>query len=190
MNRLILVAVGLGLLIANAIAIYRAVSSHDVPTELSAVTTARAGVETLPAHPVAAGELKLRDPPWTVVQKTKVSTVFQDSKIDYDPEFVSYDGTPVRISGVLFFVKEGLENGQVKWCVLMPPARFSCCGVSCDPRQELMFFVDCSKHLWPRPETKIMATVEGRLRLRHDDSSWCLYTLEDARVTPMAGSKP
>ena len=172
---------------ANAFAIYRALHSGDAfQAPVPKAAELPPAINPIAPSKGAAPEV-LTDLTWPVIQKTKVASIVGESRVDFAPELQFNDNKLVRVSGVLFFLKEGIQDGKVKWCVMMPPSRYSCCGISCDPRQELMFYVDCSKNPWPNPEAKMMAVVKGRLRLRHDDSLWCLYSLEDAEVTPLPG---
>ena len=185
MKRTPLVAVVVVIVAVNAFAIYRSMHAHDaVLAAMPSFAQLAPPVNLTPEKPAAA-EQKPVDLSWPVIQKTKLVNSLGDVRIDFAPEVQAADNCLVRVSGVLFFLKDGIKDGKVQWCVLMPPSRFSCCGITCDPRQELMFFVDCSKNPWPKPDTRMFAVVQGRMHLRHDDSSWSLYTLDEAVITPL-----
>ena len=193
MNKSALVIVILLILGINGIVIYRSMHANDIVLESippaatlpPAVNASTPG--SSPSLPVALQE-HVTDLPWPAIQTTKVINSLGGARVEFSPEMQACDNQIVRISGVLFFLKDGIENDKVKWCVMLPPSRFSCCGISCDPHQELMFYVDCSKNPWPKPDGKMLAVVQGRLHLRRDDSSWCLYTLENALVTPLTSN--
>jgi hypothetical protein len=119
---------------------------------------------------------------WAAMETAKVSDR-ADVQAAIPAEVLAQEGRRITMQGVVFQMNAGVEDGQVRWCVLMPPSRFGCCGISCDPRPELSVYVDCSKHPWPAGGAKQrMTTVEGVLRLDRTGGSWCLYTLEDAVV--------
>jgi hypothetical protein len=123
-----------------------------------------------------------RDPMWGLFEDTKIS-----DRTDVAPAFSdalrAHENERISLSGVAFMMPDGLSGDQVRWCVLMPPSRYGCCGISCDPRPEVSVFVDCSSHQWPASGKKqVLVTVEGRLRLDRTAGSWCLSTLEDAVV--------
>lgn len=127
-----------------------------------------------------------RDAMWSLMEAAKIPAR-PDVAPTFPQELRAKDGERVSISGVAFVMPDGVQDGNVRWCVLMPPARYGCCGVSCDPRPEMTIYVDCSKAPWPVPEgPQVMATVQGRLRLEKGSESWCLYTLEDAAVRTVA----
>lgn len=97
------------------------------------------------------------------------------------------DGRRVSLEGVVFVMSAGVADGAARWCVLMPPSRYGCCGISCNPRPELSVYVDCSRSPWPTSGRKqFIATVEGTFRLKQSADSWCLYALEDAVVSPVS----
>ena len=192
MNKRTIAAIVLLLLAVNGAVIYHSLHANDavlgsipVPAALPPAVNASPNL----AHPASAvTQESVTDLAWSMIQQTKVVNSLGTARVDFAPGMPASDNQLVRVSGVLFFLKDGIENNQVKWCVLLPPSRISCCGISCDPHQELMFYIDCSKNPWPKPDGKMLAVVQGRLHLRRDDSSWCLYTLEDALVTPLAGA--
>jgi hypothetical protein len=184
MKRWPVVAVVAVILGINAFAIYRSMHANDAV--LNAIPPSAQLAP--PVNSDAARQVALDEKPvdltWPVIQKTKVINSLGEARIDFAPEVQSADNCLVRLSGVLFFLKDGIKDGKVQWCVLMPPSRMTCCGITCDPRQELMFFVDCSKNPWPKPDARMVAVVQGRLHLRHDDANWSLYSIEDAAITP------
>lgn len=144
--------------------------------------TANVGVWLAARNPAAAK----RDALWSAMETVKVPDR-PDLPPAFPDELRSREGQRISLTGVAFVTKEGLDSGRVRWCVLMPPSRYGCCGVSCDPRPELSVYVDCSAAPWTVGEThQVMATVEGTLRLQRDGASWCLYTLEDAAVRPVS----
>jgi hypothetical protein len=116
-----------------------------------------------------------------------MATVQVPTRADVAPVFPedlrAQEGRRVSLQGVAFVNRQGVEGDRVRWCVLMPPSRYGCCGISCDPRPELSVYVDCSAAPWAAPGAdQVMATVEGTLRLERGTGSWCWYTLEDATV--------
>lgn len=188
MSRRDIIAVIGSILAINAALIYRSMHANDAVLEsIPPAATLPPAINAPSARQVALNETPV-DLTWPAIQKTKVVNSLDGTRVEFAPELQAKENQLVRVSGVLFFVKDGIQNGKVNWCVLMPPSRYSCCGISCDPHQELMFFIDCSANPWPKPDGKMLAVVQGRLHLRTDDSLWCLYTLEDAQVTPLNAS--
>ena len=123
--------------------------------------------------------------PWASMETVKVpdrpdlSPVFPD-------DLRAHDGKRVTLTGVAFVMNAGVEGDSARWCVLMPPSRYGCCGISCNPKPELSVFVDCAGRPLPTAGRKqFMASVEGTFRLRRSADSWCLYSLEDAVVSPV-----
>jgi hypothetical protein len=108
-----------------------------------------------------------------------------DLAADVPAELRAQEGRRVTLDGVVFVLKGGVDAGGVRWCVLMPPSRFGCCGISCDPRPELSVHVDCANRPWSSDgRTQVRATVDGVLRCDGGSGSWCLWSLEDAVVRP------
>ena len=118
---------------------------------------------------------------WLLLEQTKVDT--HTHQIVYSENLKTCTGKKVRIRGVLCVLPNLVVDGKVQSCVLMPPSKIACCGISCDPRPELMIFVDCKSSPFAPPSQKRMAEVSGELELQNDDASWCLYTLNSAQVT-------
>jgi hypothetical protein len=125
------------------------------------------------------------DPFWAEMEEARIP-----GRADVAPHFPgalrAKEGERVSITGVAFVSPEGLEGDRVRWFVLMPPSRYGCCGISCDPRPELNVFVDCSDAPWPaNGRRQVMVAAEGRLRLERGTASWCLSALEGAVVRPL-----
>ncbi len=91
------------------------------------------------------------------------------------------DGTAVELIGVLFPLPQLIENGNLIGAVLAPPAKFSCCELSCEARSLSLVFVT------PRgpvadPGQRRLARVTGTLRLHREPGHWSPSEVADAQV--------
>lgn len=91
------------------------------------------------------------------------------------------DGSAVELVGVLFALPQLVENGNLTGAVLAPPAKFSCCGLSCETRSVSLVFVTPRGPL-ADPGRQRLARVTGTLRLHHEPGHWSPSEVADAQV--------
>jgi hypothetical protein len=115
---------------------------------------------------------------WSIVEKTTV----HNGKPQFDQQLRQLEGKRVQLPGVLFVLKPLVVDGKVTGAILMPPSKLTCCGVTCDPKQELMVYVDCESNPFPLQAKKELVIVVGSLKLHDSDSTWGLYSLENAVI--------
>lgn len=140
-----------------------------------------------------------RDGLWSLMESSTVPLTPDVAPV-FDAALRAQEGKRVSLSGVAFVMKDGAVSeaspdggsatraataGPVSWFLLLPPSKYGCCGISCDPRPEMSVYVDCTKSPWASGgRQQVLVTVEGTLRLQRSAGSWCFYTLEDASVRP------
>jgi hypothetical protein len=154
------------------------------PWTVVAVATAILGANAFVLRGYMHGDHERAAGLWGDMETVKIPPS-PDAEPVFPEALRSQEGHRISLSGVAFLMNAGVDGDRVNWCVLMPPSRYGCCGISCDPRPELSVYVNTAAHPWTASGRKQMvATVEGTLRLERGSGSWCLYTLDDAVVTP------
>jgi hypothetical protein len=149
---------------------------------VAGVATLLAGANVAAWFAMAKPASGPKDPFWDRLEAVRLPGR-SDLPPHFPEELRAREGTRVSVHGVAFVHPDGVEGDRVKWFVLMPPSRYGCCGISCDPRPELNVWVDCSASPWPaNGKRQVLVTAAGRLRLEKGSASWCLTTLEDAVV--------
>ncbi len=90
-------------------------------------------------------------------------------------------GSQVEMVGVLYPIPQLIENGALVGAVFAPPAKFSCCGLSCEARSLSLVFIAPST-AFADPGRKRLARVSGTLRLHPEPGSWSPTEVADARI--------
>lgn len=90
-------------------------------------------------------------------------------------------GTPVEMVGVLYPIAQLIEDGALTGAVLAPPAKFSCCGLSCEARSLSLVFI-APAGVFAEPGRKRLARISGTLRLHPEPGSWSPTEIADARI--------
>jgi hypothetical protein len=117
---------------------------------------------------------------WSVLENSRAGI---NGGAPFYPEDVkAMDGKEVVVAGVFSTIPTLSENKTAKGGFLQPPSKFACCGVTCDPRTQLLMFVDCSALPWAYSDERTLVQVRGRLKLETEDQTWGLFSLNEARV--------
>lgn len=104
-----------------------------------------------------------------------------DTQAVHFPEpLAQRDGTPVELVGVLFPLPQLVEDGKLLGAVLAPPAKFACCGLSCEARSLSLVFVTPAAPM--ADPGKRLARITGTLRLHREPSHWAPSEVADARI--------
>ena len=103
----------------------------------------------------------------------------------FPAELVAREGSPLTLTGVVFAPPQLVRAGRLEGALLAPPSRFSCCGLTCDTRPQLLIFVEPAQAT-PAPDGRRLCTVTGTLRLHRDGSGWTASSLEAASLTWLA----
>lgn len=91
------------------------------------------------------------------------------------------EGTTMTLTGVLLVPPQLAVDGRLDGALLAPPSRFSCCGLACDARPQLLVFVEPAQAT-PAPKERRLCTVTGTLRLHRDGGGWSATTLAAASL--------
>jgi len=95
------------------------------------------------------------------------------------------EGQTITLTGVLFPLPQMIVAGRLQAAVLAPPAKFSCCGLSCDAGSAALVCV--IPHDPPAdPGRRRMARVTGILALQRDAAGLTSVDLRDATITWLA----
>lgn len=128
----------------------------------------------------AAGELA-----WELFGEAKRS----GATWTFPPALAARDGQEVAIAGVLFPVAQLVEGGRLAGGIVAPPARFSCCGLTCDAKPQLLVFCDFAEPI-PASDRPRLCRARGRLALDPTGSGWALSSLHGARVELLPDPSP
>ncbi len=104
-----------------------------------------------------------------------------DERNTFPPALQARDGQTLTLRGVLFVVPQLVHEGRVTAAVLAPPAKFSCCGLSCDAGSTMVCVI-------PRapladPGRRRLARVTGVLHLHSEADGLTAIDLRSADVT-------
>jgi len=122
--------------------------------------------------------------PWTLMEKITLPAQSQ-GRAEFPKELQNLDGKYVYMAGV-FTPLDQLKSGNVYLGgVLQPPSKLACCGLTCDPRTQLLLFVDCSSKPRTQSKAKALISIIGKLELSADNSAWGNATLSNARLVPL-----
>ena len=105
-----------------------------------------------------------------------------DRGVRFPPALERREGGAVEMVGVLYPLPQLVEDGHLLGAVLAPPAKFQCCGLSCEARSLSLVFVTPTGVL-ADPGRKRLARVTGTLRLHREPGHWSPGEIADARVT-------
>jgi hypothetical protein len=94
---------------------------------------------------------------------------------------IAREGAVVEMVGVLYPLPQLVEQGHLLGAVLAPPAKFACCGLSCEARSLSLVFIT-PKDALPDPGRRRLARVTGILRLHREAGHWSPTELEQASV--------
>jgi len=90
-------------------------------------------------------------------------------------------GSVVEMVGVIFPMPQLVVDGALTAGVLAPPARFACCGLTCEQKGQTLVFVEPTVPP-PAPTKQRLARVTGTLVLHPEPGSWCPTTISAARI--------
>lgn len=103
----------------------------------------------------------------------------------FPADLVTREGSQLTLTGVVFAPPQLVTAGHLDGALLAPPSRFSCCGLTCDTRPQLLVFVEPARGT-PAPDGRRLCTVSGTLRLHRDGSGWTATSLEAATLLWLA----
>lgn len=152
----------------------------------SAITVEKAAIEHAANTPDASGQCadSAIELPWPLMERIQIAGN-GPGRPDYPNELRALNGKYVHVPGV-FSPLEALKSGEVfLGGVIQPPSKLACCGLTCDPRTQLLIFVDCSVNPWTGGKTRSLVSVIGKLELAADNSSWGNASLSGVRIVPL-----
>lgn len=98
---------------------------------------------------------------------------------------IAREGQLLTLTGVLFALPQMVVDGRLHAAVLAPPAKFSCCGLSCDAGSAALVCV-IPRDPPADPGQRRMARVTGTLALQREASGLTSVDLRDATITWLA----
>jgi hypothetical protein len=124
--------------------------------------------------------------PWSWLEKVRVPAT-QTEPVEYPAEIGALAGKWVHMAGVFTPMDALKRDGVYLGGALQPPDKLSCCGLTCDPRTQLLVFIDCSARPWmlaanATAQGKSLVSVTGRLELVPTGSAWGCTSLLDAQL--------
>lgn len=99
----------------------------------------------------------------------------------FPADLAAREGSQLTLTGVVFAPPQLVTEGRLDGALLAPPSRFSCCGLTCDARPQLLVFVEPALAT-PAPEGRRLCQVTGTLRLHRDGSGWTATSLDAATL--------
>jgi hypothetical protein len=99
----------------------------------------------------------------------------------FPPALQARDGTLVTLTGVVFTMPQLTRDGRLMAAVLAPPAKFACCGLSCETGGAVLCIVPRDPP--PDPGRRRLARVSGRLHLQPEAGGLTAMDLQNADIT-------
>ncbi len=131
-----------------------------------------------PPLPAVAVMTSLEALPWT----SFAAITSASDGVHFPAGLEHRDGTAVEMVGVLYPLPQLIENGHLLGAVLAPPAKFQCCGLSCEARSLSLVFVTPAAAV-ADPGRKRLVRVTGTLRLHREPGHWSPTEIADAQLT-------
>jgi len=122
--------------------------------------------------------------PWALMEKIALPAQSQ-GLTEFPKELQALDGKYVYMAGVFSPLDQLKSDNAYLGGVLQPPSKLTCCSLTCDPRTQLLLFVDCSSQPWAHGKAKALISIIGKLELSADNSAWGNASLNDARIVPL-----
>lgn len=157
---------------------YNIVNMHN-PAALQVEAAERAAVQAFEKSDKNSANA-IQPLAWSLLEKARPAPA--NGTPFFPDELKALDGKDVLVAGVFSTTPSLRENKIAKGGFLQPPSKFQCCGVTCDPRTQLLTFVDCSAQPWTMSEERMLVHVRGKLKLETEDQTWGLFSLNDARI--------
>lgn len=104
-----------------------------------------------------------------------------DERNTFPPALQAREGQTLTLRGVLFTVPQLVHEGRVTAAVLAPPAKFSCCGLSCDAGSTMVCVIP--RDPLADPGRRRLARVTGVLHLHPEADGLTAIDLRAADVT-------
>ena len=111
--------------------------------------------------------------------------VTQGDHTTFPAALIAREGQTMTLTGVLFPLPQMVVDGRLQAGVLAPPAKFSCCGLSCDAGSAALVCV--LPHDPPSdPGRRRLVRVTGILALQREASGLTSVDLRDATIAWLA----
>jgi hypothetical protein len=96
-------------------------------------------------------------------------------------ELRAHHGQAITITGVLVPHPALRSGNRLLGALFAPPAKFSCCGLSCDPRPAVTMLVEFASPI-PDPGNQRLARIRGVLAADGSAIGWAATSLSAATV--------